>query len=199
MNSGSVLNVTNGSSFQILGVGTASNSGQGIQLDSPGTATINVTGNSTFLIDGTNRGYVNSPTVYVKDSSFTVQNCTSNGSNGGKFTAINSQIKYEGNNGHGLSASDVTIVNSTLNCNNNAYYGLTYSGNMTMDATAVINANENGYGYTGGGLRASSASSTSTVATGAVINVLNNKRNGVENYGTFTFAEGSKFTVTGNT
>ena len=198
MNSGSELNVTNGSSFQILGVGTASNSGQGIQLDSPGTATINVTGNSTFLIDGTNRGYVNSPTVYVKDSSFTVQNCTSNGSNGGKFTAINSQIKYEGNNGHGLSASDVTIVNSTLNCNNNAYYGLTYSGNMTMDATAVINANENGYGYTGGGLRASSASSTSTVATGAVINVLNNKRNGVENYGTFTFAEGSKFTVTGN-
>lgn len=195
MNAGSEINVTNGSTLQIIGVGTGGNAGQGIQLDAAGTAKVNVTGNSTFLIDATNRGYVNSPTIYVEDSKFTVQNCTSNGSNGGEFTAINSTITYQNNNGHGLSAGNVTIKNSTVDCNNNAYYGLTYSGDMTMDSTSKINANGNGYGYTGGGLR---AYGTSTVEAGAVINILNNKRNGMEQYGDFVFKEGSEITVTGN-
>lgn len=101
MNAGSEINVTDGSTFQILGVGTEGNAGQGIQLDAAGTANVNVTGGSKFLIDGTNRGYVNSPTIYVEDSTFAIQNCTSNASNGGKFTAINSQITFENNNGHG--------------------------------------------------------------------------------------------------
>lgn len=195
MNAGSAINVTNGSTLQILGVGTEGNSGQGIQLDSAGTATVRVTGNSTFLIDGTNRGYVNSPTIYVENSTFTVQNCTANASNGGNFTAINSKINYLNNNGHGLSAGNVTIQKSNVNCTGNAYYGITYSGDMTMDGASVINANENGYGYTGGGL---CAYGTSTVESGATINILNNKRNGVENYGNFTMADGVKFTVTGN-
>lgn len=195
MNAGSELNVTKGSTFQVLGVGTESNAGQGIQLDQTGTADINVTDNSTFLIDGTNRGYVNSPAIYVEDSTFSVQNCTSNGSNGGEFTTINSKITYENNNGHGLSAGNVTIKNSTLDCNNNAYYGFTYSGNMTMDGTSSINANGNGYGYTGGGLR---AYGTSTVESGATINILNNQRNGMENYGSFTMKDGVHFTATGN-
>ena len=86
MNAGSKINVTDGSTFQILGVGTEGNAGQGIQLDAAGTANVNVTGGSKFLIDGTNRGYVNSPTIYVEDSTFAIQNCTSNASNGGKFT-----------------------------------------------------------------------------------------------------------------
>ena len=195
MNEGSQINVTNGATLKILGVGTEGNAGQGIQLDKAGTACVNVTGNSTFLIDGTNRGYVNSPTIYVADSTFTVQNCTNNASNGGRFTAINSSITYQNNQGHGLSAGDVTIQNSTLNCNKNAYYGITYSGNMTMDATSAINANENGHGYTGGGLR---AYGTSTVAAGAEINILDNQRNGMENYGAFTMEDGVKFTATGN-
>ena len=195
MNSGAELNVKNGSSVEFIGHQTAAHDGQAIQLDQTGKATINVTGNSTFLINGTNRGYVNSPTIYVEDSKFTVQNCTSNGSNGGEFTAINSTITYQNNNGHGLSAGNVTIKNSTVDCNNNAYYGLTYSGDMTMDSTSKINANGNGYGYTGGGLR---AYGTSTVEAGAVINILNNKRNGMEQYGDFVFKEGSEITVTGN-
>lgn len=195
MNANSAINVTNGSTFQILGYNTAGSTGQGIQLDSAGRANINVSGKSTFLIDGTNRGYVNSPSIYVEDSTFTIRNCTSNASNGGNFTAIDSTVTYENNSGHGLSAGNVTIQNSTFNCNKNAYYGITYSGNMTMDGTSVINANENGYGYTGGGLQ---AYGVSTVETGAEINILDNERNGMENYGTFTIAEDAKFTVTGN-
>lgn len=195
MSSESQVNVTNGSTLEIVGQHTSGYSGQGIQLDSAGCGTVNVTGGSTFRIDGTNRGYVNSPTIYVEDSDFYVKNCTSNGSNGGEFTAINSTVVYENNNGHGLSAGNVTIKNSTFNCNNNAYYGLTYSGNMTMDATSTINANGNGYGYTGGGLR---AYGTSTVVANAEINILNNQHNGLENYGTFSMEDGVKFTVTGN-
>ncbi len=195
MNAGSEINVSNGATFEIHGNETDGKEGQGIQLDKTGQATINVTGGSTFLIDGTNRGYVNSPTIYVEDSTFTVQNCTSNASNGGQFTAINSSITYQNNQGHGLSAGNVTIRNSTLECNNNAYYGITYSGDMTMDETSKINANQNGYGYTGGGLR---AYGTSTVEAGAEINILDNKRNGMENYGTFTMEDGVKFTATGN-
>ena len=85
MNEGAVLNVTNASTFQILGVGTEGTAGQGIQLDKTGKSTINVSAGSTFLIDGTNRGYVNSPVINVEDSTFTVQNCTSNASNGGNL------------------------------------------------------------------------------------------------------------------
>ena len=66
---------------------------------------------------------------------------------------------------------------------------------MTMDATSTINANGNGYDYTGGGLR---AYGTSTVEANAEINILNNQRNGMENYGTFSMEDGVKFTVTGN-
>lgn len=195
LNKGAKINVENASTFEIFGYETEGKEGQGIQLDSTGTAQINVTGGSTFLIDGTNRGYVNSPTIYVEDSTFTVENCTSNASNGGNFTAIDSVITYENNNGHGLSAGNLTIENSKVNANKNAYYGITYSGNMTADSTSVINANENGTGYTGGGLK---AYGTSKVSSGAVVNINDNQRNGMENYGNFTFEDGSKLTVTGN-
>lgn len=198
MNAGSELNVSNGSTFEILGVGTEGNAGQGIQLDATGAANINVTGGSTFLIDGTNRGYVNSPSIYVEDSTFTVQNCTSNGSNGGTFTAINSQVKYENNAGHGLSAGNVTIQNSTVDCLDNGLFGFTYSGNMTVDSTSIINANGNAFKGSGGGIRASSSSGTTTVEAGATINILNNGHNGLENYGSFTMEDGVKFVATGN-
>lgn len=44
MNSDSVLNVSNGSKVEFLGTGTAGKDGQAIQLDSPGRASVNVTG-----------------------------------------------------------------------------------------------------------------------------------------------------------
>ena len=191
MNAGAELNVTNGSTFQILGVGTEGTAGQGIQLDQTGKSQINVTGGSTFLIDGTNRGYVNSPNIYVEDSSFTVQNCTSNASNGGRFESIDSQITYKNNKGHGLSAGNVSLKNSVVNCYNNGLFGLTYSGNLEMDGDSTINSVGNAYDGSGAGLRASSSSGSSYVAAGARINILGNEHNGLENYGEFTFEEGA--------
>lgn len=198
MNSGAALNVTNGSTFQILGTNTAGITGQGIQLDAPGTASINVTGNSKFLIDGTNRGYVNSPVINVKDSTFTVQNCTSNASNGGKFTAINSTITYQNNAGHGLSARDVILENSTLDCINNGLFGFTYAGNFTMDGASSLTSTGNAKKGGGAGLRASSSSSVSIVKSGAKVNILGNSHNGLENYGDFTFEDGVILRINNN-
>ena len=143
-----------GSRFSIFGKNTAGVSGQGIQLDSTANTGLYVKNGSHFLIDGTNRGYVNSPTIYVEEATFTVQNCTSNGSNGGTFTAIDAKINFLNNAGHGLSATTLDISKkSEVKCNNNGYYGVTVGSSITMDGTSQLTSNENGRGFTGGALR----------------------------------------------
>ena len=124
MNAGSVINVSNGSTLEIKGNQTEGKVGQAIQLDKAGSANINVTGGSTFLIDGTNRGYVNSPSINVENSTFTVQYCTANASNGGNFTAVNSTVTYTNNAGHGLSADDVILKNTQFTASNNGVCAL---------------------------------------------------------------------------
>lgn len=127
--------VENGSSFAIYGHNTIGKSGQGIQLGSTANTGIWVTENSTFLIDGTNRGYVNSPITYVEDSAFTVQNCTSNGSNGGVFTAINSRVEFLNNRGHGLSVSNASFTDSVFHGIGNGYTGLHVAGKFEAVTT----------------------------------------------------------------
>ena len=196
---GVTINVENSSTFSIIGKNTKGVTGQGIQLDSTANTGIYVTDNSQFLIDGTNRGYVNSPTIYVKDSTFTVQNCTSNASNGGNFTTINSEINFLNNAGHGLSATNLVIQNSTVTCNNNAYYGVTVGTKMTMDGTSELTANENGTGFTGGALRLANSSTIGTFDSGAKVELKGNYRNALENYGTCTFENGVKLEIMNNT
>lgn len=192
-NNGCTIRVESGSHFTIYGQNTKGLSGQGIQLDTTAGTGIFVTGNSTFLIDGTNRGYVNSPEVYVNGSTFTVQNCTSNASNGGKFTAINSNITFLNNGGHGLSATTLTSENSDFNCSGNSYYGIAVSRSLEVDGKSSITANENGAGFTGGALRLATKGApngTGTIASGAKLTMNRNLRNALENYGTLTIEQG---------
>ena len=189
-NNGCTIRVESGSHFTIYGQNTKGLLGQGIQLDTTAGTGIFVTGNSTFLIDGTNRGYVNSPEVYVNGSTFTVQNCTSNASNGGKFTAINSNITFLNNGGHGLSATTLTSENSDFNCSGNSYYGITVSSSLEVDGKSSITANENGAGFTGGALRLAKKAATGTIASGAKLTMNRNLRNALENYGTLTIEQG---------
>lgn len=198
MNEGSSINVTNGSSFTINGNETAGKEGQGIQLDKTGTATINVTGNSTFTIDGTNRGYVNSPTVYVKDSTFTVQNCTANGSNGGNFTAVNSKIYYLDNAGHGLSADDVIIKNSEFVADNNGYYGIKADGDFLVDKTSKVTVTRNSGSGDYAGLKLRSGVTDGKVEKGAVVTITDNYCSGLSNNGVCVFEEGAKLTIMNN-
>lgn len=198
MNAGSVINVKNGSHLEIIAETTTNAKGQGIQLDAKNKSFINVMGGSTFLIDGTNRGYVNSPEIYVKDSKFTVRNCTSNGSNGGKFTAINSEITFYNNGGHGLSATILDVEKSNVTTNKNKFYGISIGSKMSVDSTSTIISNENGYGYTGGALRIATSSATGYFAAGAKVTFTNNHRNALENYGTTIFEDGVELSITGN-
>lgn len=198
MNAGSVINVKNGSHLEIIAETTTNAKGQGIQLDNANKSFINVIGGSTFLIDGTNRGYVNSPEIYVKDSKFTVRNCTSNGSNGGKFTAINSEITFYNNGGHGLSATILDVEKSNVTTNKNKFYGISIGSKMSVDSTSTIISNENGYGYTGGALRIATSSTTGYIAAGSKVTFTNNHRNALENYGTTIFEDGVELSITGN-
>ena len=199
LNAGSSINVSNGSTFEIYGYGTAGKEGQGLQLDKTGTAEVNVTGKSTFLIDGTNRGYVNSPTIYVEDSKFTVQNCTANASNGGNFTAINSKITYYKNAGHGLSAGNVTIKEgSEFTADNNGYYGLYASSGFYVDSTSTVNVTHNSHGGDFAGLKLTSGVTNGLVEAGATINITDNYCSGLSNNGKCVFEDGVKLTITGN-
>ncbi len=199
MNAGSKINVSNGATFEIHGNETDGKEGQGIQLDKTGQATINVTGGSTFLIDGTNRGYVNSPTINVADSTFTVQNCTSNASNGGYFCADHSNINFCNNAGHGLSAGTIMVKNSsTLNAKGNGYYGVYSSSVFSVDGSSTVNVEENSRSGDYAGLKLTSGVTNGEVKTGAKINILNNYCSGLSNNGKVVFEEGSKLTITGN-
>ena len=180
MNSGSSIVVDNASTFKIIGHETKGITGEGIQLNETGKSTIKVTNGSTFIIDGTNRGYVNSPVIYVENSAFKVINCTNNGSNGGKFTAINSNITFENNNALGLSVRELTVKNSTLNLNNNGYSGLFIgkSENPSLvdgKSKVYINGNnKTAYRY-----GAFWIGSSIKFEKGAILEVNNNKANGI--------------------
>ena len=198
MNAGAELNVTNGSTFQILGVGTEGTAGQGIQLDQTGKSQINVTGGSTFLIDGTNRGYVNSPNIYVEDSSFTVQNCTSNASNGGRFESIDSQITYKNNKGHGLSAGNVILEESTLLSENNGLYGVYVSGDFKVDGKSKLEVIGNSYDGDCAGLNLTAGVTNGLVESGAEVTITGNKCSGFSSRGVCKFEEGVKLTIMNN-
>ena len=180
MNSGSSIVVDNASTFKIIGHDTKGIDGQGIQLNETGKSTIKVTNGSTFIIDGTNRGYVNSPVIYVENSTFKVINCTNNGSNGGKFTTINSNITFENNNGLGLSVHELTVKNSTLNLNNNGYSGLFIGkseNSSLVDGKSKVYINGNNkttYRY-----GAFWIGSSIKFKKGAILEVNNNKANGI--------------------
>ena len=198
MNEGAVLNVTNASTFQILGVGTEGTAGQGIQLDKAGKSTINVIDGSTFLIDGTNRGYVNSPVINVEDSTFTVQNCTSNASNGGNFTATNSKVTYQNNKGHGLSAGNVILKNTDFLSDNNGLYGVYVNGKFLVDKDSTMTVTNNSYDGDCAGVNLTAAVNDGRVEAGAVVTITGNKCSGFSSRGVCTFEEGSKLTITNN-
>ncbi len=137
--------VKEGSSFSVHGRNTKGIKGQGVQLGNTANCKISVTGGSDFLIDGCNRGYVNSPTVEVNHSTFTVQNCSANASNGGTFTAVDSTVNFLNNGGHGLSAGDALIQKSTLTSTGNGYTGIHIGGNLEVTGGSKVTAGGNGW------------------------------------------------------
>ena len=214
MNGNSELKVENGASVEFIGHETSNHDGQAIHLDQTGRAKISVIGTeetpSNFLIDGTNRGYVNSPEIKVEDSTFTVKNCTSNASNGGNFTAVNSTINFENNAALGLSTNSLNSINSTFHLNQNGYSGLVINGNSNIDETSKVYINGNCKGYYLYG--AFFCGAPTTFKSGSTLEVCKNGANGIRVFsgpkrtigycptstGSLTVEEGAKLTIKEN-
>ncbi len=200
--SGSVkINVFDNSKFYINGKNTKGVTGQGIQLGSTANTGIYVKGNSEFIIDGTNRGYVNSPEVYVENSTFIVRNCTSNGSNGGKFTAINSTVKFLDNAGHGLSSGDTKFSNTNFTSNGNGYTALHVSGSLEVIKSNLEIMNNGWHSWSAGLFAGIRLMNSATFDSESVVTIKDNNSVGLRASnvnGNVEFDEGASLTIVNN-
>lgn len=178
-------------------------SSNGFATETPATTPysteVNVMNGSDLEIANNLAGFTNNFQVTVDGSKLSDLNNHRHGSNGSDFIIRNkSVVDVSGNGSHGMSARNVTIsASSKVTCNDNGYYGVTFFGNLDIDGKSSLTADRNA-GVGGGGLRAATAKATGHVAPGAVVEICNNKHNGLENKGTFAFEEGSKLTIIGN-
>ncbi len=200
--SGSVkINVLDNSKFYINGKNTKGVSGQGIQLGSTANTGIYVKGNSEFIIDGTNRGYVNSPEVYVENSTFIIRNCTANASNGGKFTAINSTVKFLDNAGHGLSAGDTEFSNTNFTSNGNGYTALHVSGSLEVVKSTLEIMNNGWHSWAAGLFSGIRLMNNATFDSESVVTIKDNNSVGLRASnanGNVEFDEGASLTIINN-
>lgn len=165
----------------------------------PYTTEINVLADSKLEVSDNVAGITSTIQVTVDRSKLTNSNNRGNASNGADYIVRNrSVVDVSGNGGHGMSARNVTIAgSSTVTCNDNGYAGVHFTGNLDVDGTSSLTVDRNAQ-KGAGGLRAMSPTAKGHVAAGAVVEVCDNQRNGLENKGTFTFDEGSKLTIMGN-
>ena len=165
----------------------------------PYTTEINVLAGSKLEVSDNVAGITSTIQVTVDRSKLTNSNNRANASNGADYIVRNrSVVDVSGNGGHGMSARNVTIAgSSTVTCNDNGYAGVHFTGNLDVDGTSSLTVDRNAQ-KGAGGLRAMSPTAKGHVAAGAVVEVCDNQRNGLENKGTFTFDEGSKLTIMGN-
>lgn len=163
------------------------------------TTELNVLAGSTLDVTSNKAGITAGVQVTIDSSRLTNSNNRGNGSNGADYIARNGAVvKVCGNGAHGMSARNIRISDSSsVACNGNGYYGVTFYGEMEVDGTSSLTADGNA-SKGGGGLRVASKTATAHVASGAIVEINENGRNGLENYGTFTFDKGAKLTVMRN-
>ena len=159
--------------------------------------------NSSYLSDNNRSGFTGVFTVKtINNSKIDVINSTGNGSNGSHFEFYDSKVNFNNNGGHGLSAGKLKAYNTTINAINNKFYGVVAVSELLFDKNANVTINENGSGYTGGGLKFSISKYTgkfnATIEAGANVTFNKNYRNAIENYGIMTFENGSNLSITEN-
>lgn len=101
--------------------------------------------NSTFTSDNNRSGFTGTFIVKADNSKINVINSTGNGSNGSNFEILNkSEVKFNNNNAHGLSAGRLTINNSTVEAKNNGANGVHVKSTLTVinDSTLTIENND---------------------------------------------------------
>ena len=190
----------NGTTMTVSGFGV---NGICSDVEPGGTAAysteLNVLGGSDLSVTGNRAGITAGVQITVDDSKLTNSNNRGNGSNGADYIGRNgATLDVSSNGAHGMSARNISLTGgSKATCNSNGYSGVYFYGNMDIDGTSSMTVNHNA-SKGGGGLRAMRSGTTAHVASGAVVEICDNGRNGLENYGTFTFDEGAKLTVMRN-
>ena len=144
-------------------------------------------------------GIIGTFDITISQSKVHVKNNKSYGSNGSNFYISNgSEVQFEKNGTHGISAKDLTIEDSTVNSCDNGYYGIYANGKFLVDSSSKVNVKGNSSKYDCAGLKLTSGVTNGKVEAGAEINILNNYCSGLSNNGKVVFEEGSKLTITGN-
>ena len=189
-----VLNVVNGSNLTIKNYVN-----DALEWDGgDGGYNVNIT-DSTFVSDHNRSGFTGTFYATITNSDVDVINSRGNGSNGTHFIIDNSNVNFSDNTDHGLSTGELTIKNnSKVFGNNNGRTGVHVGGgNFSIDGTSTLQANGNGCKNWGAGINLT-ASGTGTVKAGAIIEIVGNGGDGLDNQRTTIMEEGAKVTITNN-
>ena len=103
-----------------------------------GEYNINLTGGSHFISDHNRSGFTGTFVVNCDGSYIDVVNSTGNGSNGSHFDIKNgSEVNFNNNGAHGLSAGWCKITGSTVTASGNGANGLHTNSTLTIDGSTV--------------------------------------------------------------
>ena len=161
--------------------------------------------NSTFISDHNRSGFTGTFYATINNSTVKVINSTGNGSNGSHFDIKNrSNVEFNNNGSHGLSAGNLTINNSTVTANGNGANGIHTIGTLNICNQSNVEIKNNkcsisskwttpGAFYMGGteskiedstlviqdnlgsGIYQKNTKGTLTIADNATVNIMKNK------------------------
>ena len=122
------LNLSNGSTLEIKNY-----KDDALEWDDgDGGYNVNIT-NSTFISDHNRSGFTGTFCARIDNSTVNVINSRGNGSNGSHFDIKNrSNVKFNDNGSHGLSAGNLTIDNSNVTANGNGANGIHTIGTLNI-------------------------------------------------------------------
>ena len=104
---------------------------------------VNIT-NSTFISDHNRSGFTGTFVAKITNSNVNVINSLGNGSNGSHFEILDaSNVNFNDNGAHGLSAASLKIWNSTVNANGNGANGIHVTGALDIDQKSVVTIEKN--------------------------------------------------------
>ena len=110
---------------------------------SDGGYNVNIT-NSTFISDHNRSGFTGTFVAKITNSNVDVINSLGNGSNSSHFEILDaSNVNFNDNGAHGLSAASLKIWNSTVNANGNGANGIHVAGALDIDQKSVVTIEKN--------------------------------------------------------
>ena len=110
---------------------------------SDGGYNVNIT-NSTFISDHNRSGFTGTFVAKITNSNVDVINSLGNGSNSSHFEILDaSNVNFNDNGAHCLSAASLKIWNSTVNANGNGANGIHVAGALDIDQKSVVTIEKN--------------------------------------------------------